>query len=82
MVGEYAAKLLTLAAAIFTAGAEGKFSTKKTVDVKLLISGFLQFIDEILPKSLYKCVCEIILRWTEKHIFKINSKKYGKSLVY
>jgi hypothetical protein len=62
MVGEYVAKLLTLAAAIFTAGAEGKFSTKKTVDVKILISGFLQFIDKILPKPLYKCVCEINLR--------------------
>jgi hypothetical protein len=62
MVGEHPAKLLTLAAAIFTACAEGKFSTQKTADVKILISGFLQFIDEILPKPLYKCVCAIILR--------------------
>jgi hypothetical protein len=28
MVGEHPAKLLTLAAAVFTAGAEGKFSKK------------------------------------------------------
>jgi hypothetical protein len=62
MVGERAAKLLTLAAAIFTACGEGKFSKRKPVDVKILISGFLQFIDEIRAKSLYKCVCEIILR--------------------
>ncbi len=59
MVGENPAKLLTLAAAVFTAGAEGK---KKPVDVKILISGFSQFIYGILPKSRSKCVCEIIPR--------------------